>query len=123
MPKLSPSALPLIALCFVLSVCPGGIAQNSLVRWDAARWVDDLHLIKQALLTKYANLQWLTEDRQVDLDALFAETEARVRASGSDAGARAAFDRLVRKIDDGHVSHTGDDTPRHRTNSEASASW
>jgi hypothetical protein len=104
MRKLSRWTFPFIALCLVLSICPSGIAQNSQVRWDAAGWVDDLHLIRQVLLTKYANLQWLTEDRQVDFDALFAETEARVRASGSDAGARAAFDRLVRKINDAHVA-------------------
>jgi len=78
-------------------------AQNSQGTWDPAGWIGDLHLIKQTLLTKYANLQWLTEDRQVNLDALFADTEARIRASGSDAGARAALDRLIRRIDDGHV--------------------
>lgn len=104
MRKVSRWTFPFIVLCVVLSFCSSGIAQKSEVRWDASGWVDDLHLIKQALLTKYANLQWLTEDRQVDLDALFAETEARVRTSGSDAGARAAFDRLVRKINDGHVA-------------------
>jgi len=103
MRKLSRWTFPFIAQCLVLSICPSGIAQNSQVRWDATGWIDDLHMVRQALLTKYANLQWLTEDRQVDLDALFADTEARVRASGSDAGARAAFDRLVRKINDAHV--------------------
>lgn len=72
-------------------------------KWNPTGWIDDLHLIKQTLITKYANLQWLTQDREVNLDSLFADTEARIRASGSDAGARAALDRLIRRIDDGHV--------------------
>jgi len=94
----------LIPLCLILSIGPQSVAQNSHEQWNSAGWVDDLHLIRQTLLTKYANLQWLIDERQVDLAALFSDIEARVRASGNDAAARAAFDRLIRKIDDGHVA-------------------
>jgi hypothetical protein len=60
--------------------------------------------MRQALDTKYANLEWLTTEREVDVPALFVRAEAALRAAGSDAGATALFNRLVTRIADGHVS-------------------
>jgi hypothetical protein len=72
--------------------------------WDPQPWLDDLNQMRQALDHNYANWAWLTETRQANIDALFADAASRIKASGSDAEARAAFDRLIRKIDDGHVT-------------------
>jgi hypothetical protein len=80
-----------------------GPGTHQPVVWDPQPWIDDLHEMRRTLTTSYANLQWLTDVRQVNLAALFDETDVRLRSAGSDADARAILDRLVRKIDDGHV--------------------
>jgi hypothetical protein len=72
--------------------------------WNPQPWLDDLDQIRRALDVKYANWTWLTQTRQANIDALFADASSRIEASGSDAEARAVFDRLIRKIDDGHVT-------------------
>lgn len=77
--------------------------QASASRWNFQPWLDDLHQIKQALDTKYANLKWLTETRQVNLDTLFLSTESGLKAAGSDAAARAVLESLISRINDGHV--------------------
>lgn len=71
--------------------------------WNPEPWLGDLAAMRQALDTKYANLDWLRDERGVDLDALVARTEQAVRQAGDDAGARRAFDRFVQRIGDGHV--------------------
>jgi len=60
--------------------------------------------MRSALDEKYANLEWLRTDRGVDVDALFADSADRLRRASDDAAARAVFDRLVRRIGDGHVA-------------------
>lgn len=60
---------------------------------------------------KYANREWLTGERGVDLDALFARTAARLRDAHSDADARAVFNRLIQRIGDGHVGLRWPTTP------------
>jgi Peptidase family S41 len=66
-------------------------------------WIDDLGQVKEALATKYANLEWAVFEREVDLQRLFAETQERIEHATSEAEARAAFDRLARHLGDGHV--------------------
>lgn len=71
--------------------------------WSPDPWLADLAQMRAALDEKYANLEWLTGEREVDLAALFDRAAARIRQAHDDAGARAAFDRIVRRIGDGHV--------------------
>jgi hypothetical protein len=40
-------------------------------------WIDDLEQVKEALATKYANLEWAVFEREIDLQGLFAETQGR----------------------------------------------
>ncbi len=82
---------------------PAGQAQSVQERWNPQPWIDDLHQMRQTLEMKYANLEWLTKDRQVSLDALFGDAQSRITAADNDAQARSVFERLLRKIDDGHV--------------------
>jgi hypothetical protein len=72
--------------------------------WDPKPWLDDLHQMRSAIDEKYANLDWLKEEREVDLDAIFTRVEGRLRSAGSDAAARAVLDRLIDRIGDGHVA-------------------
>ena len=83
---------------------PAGQAQSVPERWNPQPWIDDLHQIRRTLETKYANLDWLTSVRQVSLDALFDDAQSRIAAASDDAQARSVFERLLRKIDDGHVA-------------------
>lgn len=91
-----------------LALCAPAFAAQT---FDAKPWVDDLAQARDAFATKYANLEWAAFDREADLPALFADTEKRLEGAQSDADARAAFDRLTRRLGDGHVgfrwpSHT-----------------
>src|SRR4249919_802715 len=71
--------------------------------FDPKIWLEDLAQMRQAFSAKYVNFEWAVFDRQADLAALFADAQKRVQDSDNDADARAAFDRLVRQIGDGHV--------------------
>jgi len=71
--------------------------------FDAKPWIEDLAQAKEAFATKYANLEWAQFDAQTRLSDLFVDAEASVKNAGSDADARAAFDRLARRLGDGHV--------------------
>lgn len=59
--------------------------------------------MRAAMQQKYANIDWLTGERGLTLAALFDPAAARVKVAGSDEAARAVFDRLIRRIGDGHV--------------------
>jgi len=91
----------LAAAIFGLCLAAGASAQNAA--WSPDPWLADLAEMRAAFDEKYANLEWLTGEREVDLAALFERAAARIRAAHDDAGARSAFDRLVRRIGDGHV--------------------
>jgi hypothetical protein len=59
--------------------------------------------VRQALVTKYANLEWAVFDHETDLSKLFAETQTRIEKAGDDSEARAAFDRLADRLGDEHA--------------------
>ncbi len=71
--------------------------------YDPKPWIEDLDQVQQTLATKYANLEWAVFEHEVNLRRLFADAKVRLEMAASDADARAAFDRLARKLDDGHV--------------------
>ena len=71
--------------------------------YDAAAWLQDLGQVRATLTTKYANLDWVVFEREADLPVLFADTQARIERAQSDSDARAAIDRLARKLGDAHV--------------------
>jgi hypothetical protein len=73
------------------------------IGFDPKPWLEDLDQAREAVATKYANLEWLALEREVDLPALFADTRHRVESAANAAEARAAFDRLARRFGDGHV--------------------
>lgn len=71
--------------------------------WDHQPWVDDLRAMRAAFEEKYANLDWLRDEREVPVDRAFEQTEAVLRSASSDADARRVLDRFVQRIGDGHV--------------------
>ena len=71
--------------------------------FKAGPWLEDLKQAEQAFAEKYANLDWALREREVDWVALFDETRRRVEGASDVSQARAAFERLTRKLGDGHV--------------------
>jgi len=72
--------------------------------FDVDPWLADLEQVRQAFHSKYANLEWLQREREIDVDALFENLEARLRDARTDQEARAVFERLERRVADGHVA-------------------
>ena len=71
--------------------------------FDASRWLADLEQTRQAFQEKYANLDWLQTEREVDVDKLFDDLGKRLKRARSEAQAMSVFNRLVSKVGDGHV--------------------
>jgi hypothetical protein len=71
--------------------------------YDPAPWLQDLTQIEDALATKYANLEWLVFEHETDLTQLFDDTGKRISSATNATEARAALDRMMRRIGDGHV--------------------
>ena len=88
-------AIGLMALCLH--------GANAASSFDPTPWREDLAQAREAVSTKYANLEWLVLEREVDLPALFADAEASINSASSAVDAQAAFDRLARRFADGHV--------------------
>lgn len=76
---------------------------GDVTNYDPKPWLEDLAQTREVLLTKYANLEWAVFDREAKLPALFADTQKRIENAKSEADARAAFDRLAKRLGDGHV--------------------
>jgi hypothetical protein len=71
--------------------------------FDPAPWLADLEQARQVLHEKYANLEWLENERGVKLDPLFDRAAKQLAGARSETEARLLFDRIERRIGDGHV--------------------
>lgn len=87
----------------VLSSSALGAPGDAVPTFNSKPWLDDLDQVHEVLATKYANLEWAVFQREANLPKLFTDTKARIEAAASDDEARAALDRLARKLGDGHV--------------------
>ena len=85
---------------------------NEIPSFDTKPWLEDLNQAENAVVTKYANLEWLAFEREVKLSALFADARDEVRSATSVADVKAAFDELAHGFGDGHVRF---DWPRTNT--------
>ena len=72
--------------------------------WTPDPWLADLAEMRTAFETKYANLDWLLTEREFDLNGLFDRAAGLLRTARSDAEAVTLFNRIVDRINDGHVS-------------------
>jgi hypothetical protein len=71
--------------------------------FDPRPWLADLQVARQAFSTKYANLEWLQNEREIKIDGLFDDLATRMLSARNQEQARGLFERLVRKTGDGHV--------------------
>ena len=86
-----------------LAASPERHAARDVSPFDPTPWLEDLAQVREAVATKYANIEWVVFSRELNLTVLFDETAQRIRLATTAAEARAAFDRLARRFDDGHV--------------------
>lgn len=89
------------AAAFLMGSAPAAAQPDS---WSPEPWLEDLTELRTALETKYANLQWLLTERELDLAGLFDRAGGALRGARSDSDAVAIFNRIVARIDDGHVA-------------------
>src|SRR5580658_6500911 len=73
----------------------------AMAPYDPKPWLEDLAQVRDALLTKYANLEWVVLEREVNLKLLFDDAKAHIESAGTEAEARAVFDTLARSLGDG----------------------
>jgi hypothetical protein len=71
--------------------------------FDPKPWLEDLEQTREALGTKYANLEWVVIEREINLESLFTDAKSQLQSATSETDARAVFDRLARRLGDGHV--------------------
>jgi hypothetical protein len=71
--------------------------------FDPAPWLADLEQARAAFHEKYANLEWLESERGMDVDKLFDDLARRLKGARSETEAHSVFDRLERRVGDGHV--------------------
>ena len=91
-----------LLIALALAASPAA-AQTAPPGWDAKPWLADLEQYRQTLLTKYANLEWLSEERGLPVDKAFDQAQAAMAKAGNDAEARRLLDRMTLQIGDGHV--------------------
>lgn len=72
--------------------------------WNPELWLADLAQIRTSIDRDYPNRDWLVSEREVSLDQWYNRTADALRNSNSDADARRAFDALIARFNDGHVS-------------------
>lgn len=89
------------ALAFSIAVAAASPA--SAQAFNPAPWLADLQQARLAFEHKYANRDWLEQEREVKLDALFDDLQARLGKARNEREAKAVFERLQRRIGDGHV--------------------
>jgi len=56
--------------------CP--LSRAAPAPFEHKPWLEDLNQVREAIATKYANLDWVVVEREVDLPALFADAKARI---------------------------------------------
>jgi hypothetical protein len=71
--------------------------------FDSKPWLDDLDQVREAIATKYANLEWVVIEREINLESLFTDAKSQLQSATSETDAQASFDRLARRLGDGHV--------------------
>jgi hypothetical protein len=79
------------------------VSSAQTAAWSPQPWLEDLAQMRRVLDERYANLDWLREEREFDVDSLFARASAALGSAHSDEEARAVLNRVVERIADGHV--------------------
>jgi hypothetical protein len=90
----------LVAVAAVAVALAAPVAGQS---FDPTPWIADLEQARQAFHEKYANLEWLENERGLQIDPLFDRAGKQLAGASSEADVRGLFDRIEQRIGDGHV--------------------
>jgi hypothetical protein len=85
--------------------------------FDPAPWLEDLDALTDAMSSHYANLDFATHERRLDLARVKKRAQDRLRAATSTDDARRAFRRFLNSFGDAHLDI--DWTPAAATTGEA----
>lgn len=92
-----------VFISMIAYVCVANLAAGDSPTFDPKPWLGDLAQTREALATKYANLEWVVPEREMDLESLFNDAKKQLQSATTDTDARGIFDRLARRLGDGHV--------------------
>jgi hypothetical protein len=92
-----------VALLAIPTVVVAATTADSPTAFRSRPWLEDLEQMRSAMATQCANLEWIVFDREIDIAAPFEDAQRKINSATSDADARAIFDRIVRRLGDGHV--------------------
>lgn len=96
--------LPLLMMVAVGSVPAAGQPPAQAEPIDRAGWLRDLEQLKQALAEQYANLDWMVEQRGLDLPGLADEAARRIGEAQNESQARRAMVDFLQSFGDGHLA-------------------
>lgn len=66
-------------------------------------WLEDYHQLRDHMAVAYANLDWMIEEKRVDVVALDSATENAIRRAHTELEARKAIAAFLGAFGDGHV--------------------
>ena len=90
----------LLTAALLAGAAPAPLAAQA---FDPSPWIEDLEQMRQAFREKYANREWIEQERELKLDPLFDQAAAAISKAPNEAAVRSMFDRLPAKLSDGHV--------------------
>ncbi|MEQ1633282.1 MAG: S41 family peptidase [Planctomycetota bacterium] len=90
-------------LLAVLLALAAAAAAWDVCTYDAEAWRRDYEHLKSELAKGYANLDWIAENRRLDLPALDRDTEAAILGAHSRVFAFLALRRFIRAFGDPHL--------------------
>lgn len=90
----------LLALLLASAQARPAFSQN----WSTQPWLEDLAQMRQALERDYANRDWLEHERKLALAPFFERAEGDVKESHSDDEAKRVFERVIQRVNDGHLA-------------------
>ena len=108
MSSASPSRRPwlrrwFLRTCAVLAVVSVALAGWDAATYDARAWLADYARIKQGMAQGYANLDWVAQQRRVDLAALDRRTSHALSNAHSRVRAFFVLREFVRAFNDPHL--------------------
>lgn len=107
------------AICTALVVLLGAVCTSSSE--DSRKWLDDFEHLKSELATGYANLEWIAKHNNIDLAAHAAETEEKLRGTGSERKARKIIEEFLKAFGDPHLRAKKSDPPEY--NASSGGTW
>jgi len=89
-----------VAVALLVSAAAALVAYR--LSFDRAAWLEDYAELRTHTAEVYANLEWATERRGVDVAALHRETQKKLEAASSNSDAREALSSFMSAFGDGH---------------------